>query len=337
MRRLRLDYAASSRSIPLERAKELARATGREETLFELLWAEWAGAASACDFAESSILATELLELAVRSADPMLRAAGYSTWAVQCWHEGRLTEAREHIDRYAAERDSAGTWAPGQGALAEHLVLSACFLHLIHALVGEPIDNGAAMSELLDELHDPAMRSGAGVFATMTASITGDASRAVRLGRRAVAEAKEEGASAFAPPMFGGWADMALGSALVQLGQTAEGIAQIDIGLARHRALPVRTMRSWFRAHRALGLLREGRQAEAAATIETAVADIAETGERWPEPVVVAVLAEVRAAQGADPAEISALLAKASKLVAQQGSFGLTRWIDEAAARILPT
>ena len=96
-------------------------------------------------------------------------------------------------------------------------------------------------------------------------------------------------------------------------------------------------MRSWFRAHRALGLLREGRQAEASATIETAVADIAETGERWPEPIVVAVLAEVRAAQGADPAEISALLAKAATLIAQQGSLGLTRWIDEAAARLLTT
>jgi hypothetical protein len=175
------------------------------------------------------------------------------------------------------------------------------------------------------------------VFATMTASITGDASRAVRLGRRAVAEAKEGGASAFAPPMFGGWADMALGSALVQLGQTGEGIAQIDIGLARHRALPVRTMRSWFRAHRALGLLQEGRRGEAAATIDTAIADIAETGEHWPEPLVVAVLAEVRAAQGADADEVAGLLAKATQLVAQQGSFGLNRWIDAATARLVGT
>jgi hypothetical protein len=267
----------------------------------------------------------------------MLRAAGYSTWGVQCWHEGRLTEAREHFDRYAAERDAAGTWVPGQGPMAEHLVLSACFLHMIHELVGAPLDNGAAVAELIEQLNEPALRAAAGMFACLTASIAGDQSRAVRVGRRAVAESKEEGASAFAPPMFAGWADMALGAALVQLGQASEGIAQIDIGLARHRALPVRTMRSWFRAQRALGLLQEGRHDEAATSIEAAITDIDDTGERWPEPVVLAVLAEVRAARGADQEEVADLLAKATQLITQQGSFGLTRWVDASAARLVRT
>src|SRR5688572_10299814 len=98
LRRMLHGYTKSRETMPLDRVRELADRTGRIDVLNELLWAEWAGAATACDWDVAVPMAEQLLELGEQSGDAGLWASGHGAWAIQCWHLGRITEAVKYLD-----------------------------------------------------------------------------------------------------------------------------------------------------------------------------------------------------------------------------------------------
>jgi hypothetical protein len=92
----------------LERGQRLAARLGRDDVERELAWARWGMADTSCDFATAEPIATRFAELAERTDDPALQELGLSVWGIQCWHAGRIAEARRALDAsYEAGRASS--------------------------------------------------------------------------------------------------------------------------------------------------------------------------------------------------------------------------------------
>ncbi|MBI5089510.1 MAG: hypothetical protein HZB15_11825, partial [Actinobacteria bacterium] len=144
VRRVRFGFERARMNSPIERAKELARKTSRDRVLAEVVWTDWAGAATSCDLVSSERLARDLVALAEVSDDLLIQASGYAAWGIHCWHIGHITEAVEYVDRAVALVD---VWVDDNdhvegGALTglmEHLLLTRGFRIVYHALAGSTL------------------------------------------------------------------------------------------------------------------------------------------------------------------------------------------------------
>src|SRR5205085_4059571 len=116
------------------RAKELAERSGRRDLVIDLLWVEWTAAATSCRFDEAVPLARALLDIGHDDPDPDVRAQGHDAWGVQCWHLGRITEAKEHLDRARAIHEAAGRAA--FDLAAERQLLGLMFWIFVNQLAG---------------------------------------------------------------------------------------------------------------------------------------------------------------------------------------------------------
>jgi DNA-binding SARP family transcriptional activator len=99
------------------RGAELARRLGRWDAELEMLWAEWAGYDTACDFDRGRPIAEAFRARAVGSRDALEQMVGFTTWAIQCWHDGDVTGAYEAFTA-AEEAWAVLAVSPGERSLA---------------------------------------------------------------------------------------------------------------------------------------------------------------------------------------------------------------------------
>jgi hypothetical protein len=319
IRRMRLGYSLSATHGRLDRAKLLATRTGREDLLVELLWAEWAAAATACDFPVAESLATRLLQLGEASAEPVIRASGYGAWGVQCWHSGRITEAAEYLDHAVdlIARDSAAEWPPG---LNEHLVLTSSFCVLVHELAGDRTDGEARIAALAEAHTDAYPRVIAWMFGAISGSVAGDAARTERAARQGVAGDPD---NRF--PFFTAASEILLGWALTERGDAKQGMTLLASGGRRYRDVRVRTIVPYYVSLRAVAEARDGQLDRARERVGTAARLQRESGERWLVPLLHLHDAQIAILEGTSPAEIEALLARAEAEATAQGANGTAR------------
>lgn len=330
VRRVRFGFEGARLHAPIERAKQLARNAGRERVLMELLWTEWAGAATACDLPTANRLSREMVEMAVHSDDPWIRSTGHASWGTQCWHEGRIGEAMASLDLAVAELGNEVLLAPDQNVppgLLEALVLSHGFLVLVHELAGAPLDGGSPLPSLARAQQDPYVQLVLWVCEAVRSLVGADyAAAQVAVESAAAIDVGQEF------EFFRSGAMCLYGAVQVVSGHPSEGYATIMSSLVSYQSVGVHTVVSFYRTFAAEGLLAVGDIGGAADAIGKAMDVIEETNERWEEPFVLSTTAAVRHAQGAPAAEVAALFARAGDIAVAQGAFGSASRVRERAS-----
>ena len=93
---MRSGYVGSGLDL-LQRAEQLARALGREREAADLLFSRWAAHSQGIRLDRAAPLARRLLEQGEASADPMVRAYGWSAWGIHMWDLGNIGEAFRYL------------------------------------------------------------------------------------------------------------------------------------------------------------------------------------------------------------------------------------------------
>jgi tetratricopeptide (TPR) repeat protein len=323
-------YTGSVAATPLGRARELAQQTGRFDVLYELLWLDWASAATGCELDLADRLAAEILELAEAAEDPLVKAVAFGNWGIQCWHRGRIREAVEFLDRFhdtytAAFGSETPVFATGT-PLAEGLILAIGFRAIMHELAGDRNAHDD-LSQLASSQIEPYAQVVSWTFDAFVAMVIGDADRAVTSGRRALA-AEPNNAFLF----FGSAAAMDTASGLSMQGRHDEALELFRVHVPRYRSTGVRTILPIYLASHAVALARAGRADQARVVQEEAEAVISETEEWWTQPVVSLRRAEVLHEVDGEPAEVRAALAASAEVANEQGSLGVARRAAQLAA-----
>jgi len=310
-----------------DRGKELAERCGRDDLLMELLWAEWAGADTACDFPRAQPIAEYFRNLAEESDDALVKMAGLSVWGIQCWHDGRISDSSEYLGRAVAIAADLPTPQLPVGFDSEFWLLAAAFRIHVDDLMGHD-DVEARFEELAARQRDRFTKAEVASFACAGAAARGDAPRTERAGLQGMAADPD-----IAFTFWGSGIRMYLGWARMQQGDLS-GREMFDDGLARYTAAGIRTALGSYLANAGIALLRNGLVDEAAARITEARRELETYGEQWPEPVILIAEAELAAARGAHHADVAALLDRAAAVATAGGAHGIARRAEETAARL---
>jgi DNA-binding SARP family transcriptional activator len=316
VRRVLYSYMRSLEVVPLDRALELARRTDRLDVLEELLWAEWAAASTACEFAVAEPLAARLLALGRESESDSARSLGFGAWGIHCWHVGRITEACEHLD--AAVAVDVEHVAFTSGTLSQHRMLAECFDVMIHELAGDIDDGEARFAALAARQTDPFGQVVVWSCAAYAGLMGGDAMRAARAGRRGC---EHDPDLTFPFQFFSASSAVFLAGALTELGDHEEALEIFAAALPHYVETGVRTVLPAHHANHALALQRAGRVEEALKEIAVAEDVLDRFGERWNEPYVLMRKAEILTNTGdAGRAEVRDLLTRAVTVATEQGA-----------------
>ena len=95
---MRSGYVGSGLDL-LQRAEQLARGLGREREAADLLFSRWAAHSQGIRLHRAAPLARRLFEQGEASADPMVRAYGWSAWGIHQWDLGNIGEAFRYLGR----------------------------------------------------------------------------------------------------------------------------------------------------------------------------------------------------------------------------------------------
>jgi DNA-binding SARP family transcriptional activator len=324
--RARRYFAGATTPQLIDRAKELAARTGRDDVLLDVLWVETSAAATAARVADAAPLAAALARVALASDDPDVQAFGHLQTAVQAWQEGRITDACRSLDLAADRRAAGAPVDPSLEFAGERTLLVQLFRAQMRALAGDVAPSVAAMHRLLDLTADSFVLTEVAGFAAVLGEAVDDLGLAERAGLTLLAVDPNGDFS-----YYGGHALMGLAAAMARRGEVDEGRRLFTEARARYlavgggAALPTHDA-SWAVAAAGAGCLDEAESA-----IATARETLERLGERWNEPVVLRAEAVVAAARG-DREAAAARLAEAVAVATAQGAHGLARLAERVAA-----
>ena len=328
IRRQRYGFERARILTPMARAKELAIGTGRLTALTELLWTEWAAAATACDFERGNRVVADIEELAARSGDPRVVATSRWCRGIQLWHLGHIDDARQTLEHSLREWDAVAS--PGDGAdsaaALEHQLMARNVLSVVRALQGDPEPGGSPLPAIAAGIDDPYGRVVVWVFEGARAIAAGDFEAAKRAGETALAIEVDVSFE-----FFRAGAETGLGVAQLFLGEVGPGMDRIRRGLAVYDEYGGRTFVPLFQAMLGVGEMLLGRGDEAREWITRSKQTLAATGERWLEPQMMMAEAWVQHGTGADPVQTAALLRGAIELATAQGAHGTAARVGELA------
>lgn len=320
VRRARYGYGEATQQVPMERVKELARDGAATAAFIDLLWMEWAGAATGGEIATAHRLATELAAAARGTTDPQVIAAAASCWGIQCWHEGRLTEAVTAMDRAAlnyAAVAASGSPYNATNPLTDHWSLGVGFHVLMRRMAGQSVDD-ALQRPAGEAATVPHVHITRALSMSTAASFTGDYAEALRLTTGALDVGAHQVFGFFVPALRS-----VRGGALIALGDAETGIAELTAGVAGCVAAGARTGVPYYLSRKALGQLVLGDVDAAAVTLAEADEMLRATGELWNAPLLLAAHAALDVARGATAAEFTARLDEAIALATEQGAHGV--------------
>jgi DNA-binding SARP family transcriptional activator/tetratricopeptide (TPR) repeat protein len=321
---------------PYLRARQLARSTGRLDVQARLLWAEWVGVDKACDWARSAQLADELRQLAADTGIGMIEGLSQHADGVIHWHSGEYAAAAAALDR-AAKLNRA--WAEASQGSVQAMVspLSPIawprghpVVPFLHMLIGDREDPIEEFERMAADEAQPFGSAVVWMFAAFGALAIGDIEASVAAGTR--------GFDADPDQLFSYWgpgAHIALGAALAVRGDIDEGVDLVARSMPRYLASGTRIFLPLVHARLAQAMSRQGRFDEATAELLHAVTLNDEFSERWLEPVLSAVGAELAFLQDRDTSTAGERLASAEALARSQGALGIARDVARIAASLL--
>jgi DNA-binding SARP family transcriptional activator len=318
LRRALSGYARAGERI--DRAKQLALHSGSYDVLAELIWTEWAAAATVCVVPTAQRLARELADVAATSGDAALAAVSLGVSGVTEFQFGDLGEACRCLDRAVALRGAAppDTTAPPSW-LAEPDLVTICFQAVAHQLAGVADAALSSLRPIAELLPDPYARAVVWVFEGLRACFAGDHDAAWLAAKSALEDTSDGSFAMYEPGARG-----VLGAVQIATGSVADGIANCERSLAGYAAVGTRTFVPWVATRAALGSLELGDLDGAARWVERAATTLAESGERWQEPAVQFVRAKLDGATGAaSPDDVASRLEAALEQARAAGAHGL--------------
>lgn len=308
---MRSGYVGSALPL-LERAEQLARQLGREREAADLLFSRWAAHSQGIRLDRSAPLAHRLLVQGEASADPTVRAYGWSAWGIHQWDLGNIGEAFRYLRRANTTivEDAPG----GPDPLRRDLqLLWPVMLALMTALHGD-VDGAHAVFDRLEveAEDDPYAITVWAAFSVVTAALAGDPAWAARAADRGIAVDPDRSY------VFLGsyqrlarcWANAVTGTDPVGAAAEAESI----IG-AVLRDPPRSGLATWY------GLLAEMFLAaslpeRAAEALDLAGQYLESCGQRYAEGLLLLQAAKVRVATGEPAAAVRAMAERARELSA---------------------
>lgn len=330
LRRARHGYAFVADDPLIDEGRALAGALGDDAALLGLLYIQWSAYDTACRYREGTAVAEQISAVGGDSSDPTIQHFVNQVWGIHCWHLGRITESRDHLELAArvAPRPEV------QSVLAvstEMWMLANSFATYIHDLAGDvsPAEVDARFERLAEPVDDPFLLSVITTFAAAGGAVGGDPERAVRWAERTLAV--DEGLD-FA--FWNGTSRAYLGAALIDLGRVDEGLPLIEAGARHCVEHGIRTNYGAWLAIKAIGEAALGRLDDAATTVGQARAELDSHGELWPLPILLEAEAVLAHARGDDSTAVAARLADAAGEAVAQGSLGLLRRLRRTAARL---
>jgi DNA-binding SARP family transcriptional activator len=297
-----------------QRGAELARRLGRSDVELEMVWAEWAAHDTSCDFERARPVAEQLAALGRESEDPLVRLAGATTWAIQCWHDGDLRGSFDAFARAAEARSAVDPAENDLSLIAELFVLSTSFHLYIAEQVGELPEPEMAFAEAAAAAPGNFPRAMTWCFGCTSATSAGDPERVERCAQRVIeAEAGE------VLGFWGSQARMYLSSVLVASGRVEEGRELFEAGLEAYREAGMRTGLALIVAAAASAEVVAGDVARAQQLLRLAQDELA-VGERYAIPIVMLAAADIDEALGADQDDVRRQRAEAEAVALEQGA-----------------
>jgi DNA-binding SARP family transcriptional activator/tetratricopeptide (TPR) repeat protein len=328
-------HDAAMASRPIARARELAQIAGRTDVAARLLWAEWVGVDKAGDAERSRELAERLAALAAASGDSMIEGLSLHAKGVISWHAGDLAGSAAALDRAATLNRQ---WASTSRSAVQSIVTPISpvawprghpIVAFVHMLIGDSDDPIAGFERIAEDDMQPFASTVVWMFAAFGALAIGDIDTAITAGRRGL-EADPDLVFTY----WGPGAHLALGAALAVAGELDEGLDLIARAMPRYLASGTRIFVPLVHARLAQGLSRSGRHDESQIHLHRALALADEYGERWLEPVLIAVEAEMGLITGGRSPRVTETFERAQALAIEQCSHAIARDIAATAAAL---
>jgi DNA-binding SARP family transcriptional activator len=316
----------------LDRGKELAVHLGDDDLLLNLEWAEWAAAATACDFPRADPIAARFRVMAEQAGPGQVVGLllGHGVWGIHSWYHGRISEAVDHLDRSRAATADVPAADVLPGMVAEQKMLTEVFSVFVHDLAGDLDQVGLAYAALVRSQDDRFARATVSGLEAAAAMAVGDMPRAIRASRA--------GLAADPDVAYGFWGTLnqmyANCAELVEGGDPDASVARFEQGLARYLHSGSRTGLGSCYATMAIGLTRAGDLHRARGYLTRAQVELETRGERWPEPVILLADAALREAEGAAISAVRELLERARDVAAHQGAQALVRRIERSLGEL---
>jgi class 3 adenylate cyclase/predicted ATPase len=283
-------------------------------------------------------LSERLMAMAEEIAHPMLQLWAHVVCGNTAYHMGRMSSAREHLEKGLALYDPHAEQA--SGAFQDPGVLAGAYMAPTLWFLGYPdraLRAGRAAIRLARDKQDPFGEAHATFFTASVLHLRGEAEATLQLCDETIALSSEHGF-----PIWLGQGQMWRGWALCALGDPQGGIDQLAIGIATYAGTGASLGITYWAGLRAETYLMAGDVEKALA----AASEVAELVARGGEGIFEAELYRLLGAatlrrNPADRAEASAAFRKAIDIARFQGTkswelravSGLARVLDSEGRR----
>jgi class 3 adenylate cyclase/predicted ATPase len=263
------------------RAWALCDQLGRSAELFPVLRGLWNFHLVRCELQRARDLAERLVTLAEEQGTPIHRALARRARGATLFYLGHFGDAAAAVSEGIAIDDAIADWGdPAHLLLYTERAGVVCRLYSAWALwyLGFPdralqeVEAGIALAQRLDHVHSLA-------FALNWAALLHDLRREFAMSRRR-AEAAIEIGTEYGLSQWLAQAVICRGFALVGLGESADGIAQLETGRAAWNGTGARVLDSQWLGLIAEAHVRAGQVDDALAALDRAGEIVGATGER---------------------------------------------------------
>jgi DNA-binding SARP family transcriptional activator len=274
-------YAAPEVQQNYARARAVCEQMQDTTGLFQVLWGLYIHAIVCDDLHTALALGEQCLQLVQTHLkhDPALLVATHFALGTSRFHLGHLAQAHQHLDQaithYAPRQHSAHAHMFGADIGVFSLAHDAFALWYLGD--AEPANQCSQEAlALADDLAHPFSRAIALVYAATLNQFQGDIEATRHKAAQTIATCQEWGFVYYLA-----WATVLHGWALAAEGQHAEGIAQMEQGIADLRATGAGLRTPHYLALLAEAYMQHGQLAQSQATLDEALHIIEAQDERW--------------------------------------------------------
>lgn len=315
-----------------QRAADLCGARDRSAAAFAATYGLWRYHLLRSELPRALELVQRLVDLGRDLADESIQLEAQRAFGCTLTHAGRLEEADRVLEAGMAAYDPA-----------RHRILAFIYGHdpattlyyyraLGFWLLGFPDRAASTMDRLCELMRDSTHRLSLTYIFSMGAQVfqlRGDVDRVLSMSSRGKALADEGHL-----PMFGGFADVMRGWALMMKGDPGHGAKEIRTGIARWEAAGGGAMRLYLRSLLADALRRSADAAGAAELLQVTCRELESAGrERIFESEIYRLQGEIHSEAG-DKTQAEALLLKAAATAEAAGAPSLQLRAAMSLARL---
>jgi adenylate cyclase len=311
-------YGAPELGQAYARAKELCEKVGEPDQLFLVLYGLWGHNLVRSELRASRELAAECLALAERVGTRAFLMEGHRMTDETAFYRGEFSQAREHFEQSLAlydpqeHRSHAELYGQDPGvALLSH---ACCILwHLGYP--DQALKRSQEAIALAEAQAHPFSVAFALCYSAMMYQYRGEPDAVQELAEAAINLSSEQG--------FVFWlaqASFLRGWAMVEGGQTHEGIAEMQRSLADWRATGTEFLVAYTSALLAEAYARIGQLDEGLTLLEEALTMVSEKDQGNYEAELYRLKGEFRLAQGADLVEVEEFFQRAIEIARRRNA-----------------